>query len=544
MDPARNTLKMLFIEDSRDDLDLILDTIRRGGFEPEYHQVQSANELNKSLSDDWNIIISDFDLPGFNGFEALRMVREKKADIPFIMVSGTIGEELAVEAMRAGAHDYMMKDNLRRLVPAIQRELKEQAKRKELKRELAEHEELLKQAQKMEAIGRLAGGIAHDFNNLLAVLLMAAENLQNKIPKDHAAREDLAQIQTAIERAAALTKQLLAFSRKQVSNPQSVDMNSMVTQTQAMLQRLLGEKFKFNMNLQKDLPKICMDPVQFEQVLMNLIVNARDAMPNGGEISIATSEIMLDRVPEVVPPKPKKYTVLTVRDTGVGMDEETKKKIFEPFFTTKDPGRGTGLGLSTVFGIVRQSGGHIDVESTPGKGTEFRILLPIDETVPTAATAASAQPVSVSKAPAKGATSITVGRDVQAGSETILLVEDQEELRRSMKEVLRNSGYNVLSAESARDAIRIESETKETIDILVTDLIMPERNGFELAQLLKKRRPGLQVLIMSGFLDSRLIETKGEVFHQHFLHKPFSSSELTKKIRKILDKSKSKSASS
>lgn len=536
----KTALKTLCIEDSKDDLDLVVSALKRGGLDPEVTQVQSAKELRECLKDSqWKIIISDFALPGFNGFEALKIVKEGQVDIPFIMVSGTIGEEVAVEAMRAGAHDYLMKDNLNRLVPVVLRELKDFEERKALQAEIANREELLRQAQKMEAIGSLAGGIAHDFNNILAYLLMASESLQNKIPKDHEVREELLQIQTSIERAAALTKQLLAFSRKQRSEPQAVDMNSMITHTQSMLSRLLGEKFKFNVDLKKTLAKVSIDPVQLEQVLMNLIVNARDAMPNGGEISIETSQVKLDKIP--TSPKPispaAEYTVLTVRDNGTGMDAETQKRIFEPFFTTKEVGKGTGLGLSTVFGIVNQSGGHIEVNSEPGKGTEFRVYLPVIGSEP--ATPAVEKPRDAAPTPAPA----PVKTEKPRGSETILLVEDQAELRYTMREMLKKCGYNVLSAESVRDAILVESTHKEEIDILVTDLIMPERNGFELAQVLRTKRPALQVLIMSGYLDNRLIETKSELFQQHFLHKPFSSDELAKKIRTILDKGKARSES-
>ncbi|HEY3494162.1 MAG TPA: ATP-binding protein, partial [Polyangiaceae bacterium] len=332
-------------------------------------------------------------------------------------------------------------------------------------RERERTEERLRQSQKMEAIGNLAGGIAHDFNNLLSVILGYTDLVLQGLPDDDVNRPDLMEVRRAGERARELTQQLLAFGRRQMLEPKLLDLNGVLRSMENMLRRLLGESIELSLLTYQRLAKIKADPGQLEQVVMNLVVNARDAMPTGGKLALETSNIVLDggyvhEHPEVVPGA---YVMLAVTDSGHGMEADVKARIFEPFFTTKPPGKGTGLGLSTVFGIVRQSGGHVWVYSEPGRGTTFKVYLPQDNQ-------SAELPVMNVPAPA-----------TLRGSETVLLVEDEEQVRALVKLVLGRSGYNVLEAQNAGEAFLICEEYPATIHLLLTDVVMPRMTGRQLA---------------------------------------------------------------
>jgi two-component system, cell cycle sensor histidine kinase and response regulator CckA len=379
-------------------------------------------------------------------------------------------------------------------------------------------EDQLRQAQKMETVGMLAGGVAHDFNNLLTIISGYGQLILNSLPPTDPNYYSAEQILKAGERAAGLTQQLLAFSRRQVLQPRVLDLNKLVSGLSTMLRRLIGEDIDLQFMLRPDLGMVNADAGQIEQVLMNLVVNARDAMPNGGTVTIETANIFLDEnyTSRHLAVKSGPYTQIAVSDNGGGMDEVTQARLFEPFFTTKASGRGTGLGLSTVFGIVKQSGGNLDVYSVPGRGTSVKVYLPrID------------QPALVDAA--------SPNQAVVRGSETVLLVEDDEMVRHLVRESLVRAGYKVMDASDPIEARRISDKYRGTIHLLITDVVMPKVSGRELADELKGRRTKMKVLFMSGYTDNAIINTG--ILHKEvqFLQKPFTPTALTEKVRDILD---------
>jgi two-component system, cell cycle sensor histidine kinase and response regulator CckA len=379
-------------------------------------------------------------------------------------------------------------------------------------------EEQLRQAQKMEAVGMLAGGVAHDFNNLLTIITGYSQLILNNLGSEDPNRHSVEQIMKAGERAAALTKQLLAFSRRQVLQPRVLELNKLITSLGTMLQRLIGEDIDLRLVLPPELGRVSADPGQIEQVLMNLVVNARDAMPTGGVLTVETGNVKLDAnyAKAHIAVRSGPYIMISVSDTGSGMDEATKARLFEPFFTTKGSGKGTGLGLSTVFGIVKQSGGSVEVYSEAGRGTSVKVYLPrID------------QPASLEAKESR--------RKVGRGSETVLLVEDDEMVRTLVRETLERDGYRILDAPGPLEARRISDQHKEPIQLLITDVVMPKVSGRELAQQLVERRPSLKVLYMSGYSDNAVVNSgilKKEVA---FIQKPFTPTALTEKVREVLE---------
>ena len=381
--------------------------------------------------------------------------------------------------------------------------------------ELRRSEEQLRQAQKLEAVGRLAAGIAHDFNNLLSVVLSYAEELLIDLPHDSAGHQDALEIQRAGERAAELTRQLLVFSRQQVLSPKILDLNDVLSGLHRMLGRVLGEDIDLTLLAAPLLGQVNADPGQLEQVVMNLVVNARDAMPDGGKLTIATTNVDLDDdyAREHLGVEPGRYVMLSVSDTGIGMDKATQARLFEPFFTTKGPGRGTGLGLSTVFGIIKQSRGSIWVYSEPGQGSTFKIYLPRVD-------AAAERPL---------VAALSTG-----GHETILLVEDEPQVRAVVQRALERGGYGVLVAQDANDALRL-SAAVASIDLLLTDVVMPQMNGRELAERVRAVRPGIRVLFTSGYTDDAIL--RHGVLDQGvpFLQKPITPAALMRSVRETLD---------
>ncbi len=758
----KKLLNVLIVDDAADDAELININLEKNGYVSHYKRVETKEEMLNALgAQQWDIIICDYSMPRFSALEALRVHKEKKLEIPFIIVSGTVGETLAVEAMRAGAHDYVMKDNLARLSPAVERELKDtetRMKRRQAEEALkvaekekllildstsemfmfmnadliihwankaaaaavgkktteligkhyhdvwgsgkedfghcpilrtvsqkckqedelilaegktwlirgypvfaknenligvtafgqditarkeAEHalvesekkyrmvvenandgilvthgeymdffnpriceftgydvrelkkipfldlihpddrqmvenrlrrrmtgkdaerfysikiidksgethwveinperiewegkpavlafvsevtekkrlEEELRQAQKMEAVGRLAGGVAHDFNNLLTVIEGYGDMLIGQTDDGSMMQRGIQQILAAGKRAEALTRQLLTFSRKQVLQPKILNLNALIGETEKMLRRLIGEDVEMVSNLTNELQDIKADPGQIEQVIMNLVINGRDAMPEGGQISIKTS--MRDITPEQTKIfndiKPGQYIQLDIADTGCGIDPQILPKIFEPFFTTKDRGKGTGLGLSTVFGIVKQSKGDIQVKTEPGKGTTFSIFLPC-----------VTQEMYLEEKEASKKIKLE-------GSETILVVEDEDQVRLLIRKTLQKKGYTVHDADNGNEAVEIFEKYAEDIDLILTDVVMPRMSGRKVADTVLSSNPDKKIVYMSGYTDEAIVRHGILNPGVNFLQKPFSSDELLKKVRDVLD---------
>ena len=618
-------LKLLLVEDSQDDAHLLIRELTRAGYDVAHERVDTAAGLHASLDrQSWDLVIGDHCMPQFSGIQALAIIQDRGIDVPFISVSGTISEEQAVAAMRAGAKDYVTKGQLTRLLPAIERELREAKARAALRsaevsfatlvehapigiyrsspkghflsvnsafvrllgydraeevmrlemgrdvyadpaerqrlldrdtytdrqyddveatwkrqdgrlltvqlsvravrnaagqvdyyetfvRDITEQRRLqqqLTQSQKMEAIGRLAGGVAHDFNNLLTVITSYSDLLYEDLRPDDRRRDDVDQVRKAAEGAAALTRQLLAFSRQQVLEPRVVDLNGVIDHLKKILQRVIGEDVELATVLDQELGAVKTDVGHIEQVLMNLAVNARDAMPSGGKLTIETTN---------VEHQDTLCVMLAVTDTGTGMDEATKSRIFEPFFTTKGPGKGTGLGLATVYAIVEQWGGFIWVYSELGHGTSFKIYLP--QVTDSAATVA-----------------LDTRVEIPRGTETVLLVEDAAAVRVVSKQVLERQGYTVLEAADGEAALHLAQRHPGPIQLLLTDVVMPRLGGRELAKRITQSRADVRVLYMSGYTDDSVVRHGILESGVAYLPKPFSPEGLARKVREVLDR--------
>ncbi|HZO96236.1 MAG TPA: response regulator [Gaiellaceae bacterium] len=519
-DPAApRPLSLLLIEDSETDAELVVLELRRHGFRVESGRVDAEAELREALrAGSWDLVLCDHNLPSFDSTAALRTLQDAGADVPFVVFSGTIGEEAAVEMLKAGARDVVLKTNLARLGPVVERVLEEAAERRrrsEAEEERARLEEMLRQSQKMEAIGSLAGGIAHDFNNVLLVVRGTCAQLLAELG-DEAQRARVEEIDRAAESAADLTRQLLAFGRRQVLRPEPTDVSAVVRDTLELVGRLLGDDVELESALAPGLDNVLVDRSQLRQVVVNLVVNARDALADERRILIETANASLDESyarehPEVVPGR---YVVLKVTDSGVGMDRETQARIFDPFFTTKETG--TGLGLATVYGIVKQSNGHIWVYSEPGRGSTFKVYLPSSD-------AAAPPPAEAPEV------------ESPEGTETILVVEDSEMVRRLVTDTLRSYGYTVLAAGNGQEALEAAANAPGPIDLLLTDVVMPGLDGGELAERLAADRPQLRVLFSSGYPSDMLARHGIAEARVEFIEKPYLPEELGRKIRRVLD---------
>jgi|EndMetStandDraft_4_1072995.scaffolds.fasta_scaffold09635_2 PAS domain S-box-containing protein len=635
-------LRVLLVEDREDDALLVLAELKRGGFDVTHRRVETAETMREALTETgWDVIVSDYSMPVFTGIKALEVLHATGLDIPLIVASGTIGEETAVAALKAGAADFFSKDKLVRLVPAIERELREADGRRRRRQAeaaleavrarmqltlqaltigicevdlrtdavvlsaeferlhglapgtspstLAGHlatihpddrarateafeparrgldalleyrvkwadnsvhwirvigrtlrddagtpvrvvgigsdvtaqktlEDQFRQAQKLEAIGSLAAGVAHDFNNLLTVIAGYCEMLESELEGHPAVIEDVQEIKRAGESAATLTRQLLAFSRRQIVSPMVVDLNAVVQASHKMLRRLVEANIRIELELAEPLAPVKIDTGQVEQLLVNLVVNARDAMADGGVVTIETDNVVVDepyaRTHLDVTPGP--YVVLSVSDTGSGMTPEVQARLFEPFFTTKERGRGTGLGLATVYGIVKQNLGHLWVYSEVGMGTTFNIYLPI------AQGEATAQPPRAAAEPQLH------------GTETVLIVEDEAALRALTERILQRHGYHVLTAANGADALKISAEHSGPIRVVLMDVVMPGRSGRVIGEEIAQQRPEASVIYVSGYTDAAITHHGVLAPGVRFLQKPFTSTVLLRTIRDAL----------
>ena len=513
----KSLLRILHLEDSPNDAALVRETLEAEGIACAITQVHGQDEFVAALERGGiDLVLSDFSLPAFDGLSAVQIVRARWPDLPFILVSGTLGEERAIDSLKTGATDYVLKEHLSRLVPAVHRAMQQVEERAERRRLEAQFIE----AQKMDVIGKLAGGVAHDFNNILGIILGYSDLAMQKPGLDDEMKGYLETVRGAAERAVGLTRQLLIFSRKQTVQPVVLSLNAVLADTETMLRRLIDENIEMTIVPGKQTGNIRADPGYVGQVLMNLAVNARDAMPNGGKLNIATDNFTVDEnyAHTHAGVLAGEYVLLSVSDTGTGMNDEVKGRLFEAFFTTKAQGKGTGLGLATCQTIVQQCGGHIGVQSEVGKGTTFKMFFPRVNL-----------PLDVSTRP-------LVPGSMPRGTETLLLVEDEPSVRHLAVNVLRSLGYQVLSASNGQEGLHAAQDHKgEAIRLVITDVIMPRMGGKVMAEWLRATYPDLKVMFTSGYTDDAIAQHGVLDAGVDFLPKPYTPSFLAHKVRTVLD---------
>jgi two-component system cell cycle sensor histidine kinase/response regulator CckA len=510
-------LRVLHLEDNPNDAALVQSSLESAGIACVTTRVQTREDFVKALQRGGiDLILSDYSLPAFDGLSAIKIVRVACPEIPLILVSGTLGEDEAVSSLKSGATDYVLKGRLARLAPAVRRAMMEVDERLERQRLEAKFIE----AQKMEVIGQLAGGVAHDFNNILGVIMGYSELIAMGLGPESPMLRYAQEIRHASERAAGLTTQLLVFSRKETVQPLVLDLNEVVRDLDKMLRRLVDENVQIIISPGDEIGRVKADAGYISQVLMNLIVNARDAMPHGGKVTITTANVKLDATGLETPAGggPGDHVMLSVSDTGAGMTDEVKTHLFEAFFTTKPAGKGTGLGLATCQTIVQQSGGRIEVESQVGKGTTFKMYFPRVEL-----------PLDVVARPAHTG-------PLPCGTETLLVVEDDPAVRHLACGILETQGYQVLSASNGQEALKVASDHQGSpISLVVTDVIMPLMGGKVMADWLKTTHPGLKVLFTSGYTDDTIAPHGVLDAGVEFLSKPYTPASLAHKVRELLD---------
>ncbi len=527
MDETLKKIEVLFIEDNPDDVELELYELRKGGFEVSHHVARNREQFLASLENlKADIVIADYSLPDLTGIEAIEILQEKKIKLPVILITGMGNEQVAVDSLREGATDYILKKNIAGFAARVSRALDIWADRQAIEVVEAEKKKLqlqLFQSQKMESVGRLAGGIAHDFNNLLTGIMGYASLSLKSLPEGTPVSKNIQTIIDVSKRASHLVKQLLLFSRKIPLEFKMLDINKLIEENVGFIRRMVEETVDIRLDLDPNLPMLKSDQGQLTQVLMNFAINARDAMQGKGVIAIKTQRISSDS--ELVAKNPvsgaKEYIVISVSDTGCGIDKEEQSKIFDPFFTTKEVGKGTGLGLAIVYSIISGHDGWVDVQSVIGEGATFRVFLPVAaEGSMEAKDAATQQQDSY--------------RQLISGKETILIVEDEEVLRSFSSEMLSDLGYNVLIACNGEEALAVYAENHDIINLVVSDMIMPKMSGLELFSELKLINPAMKFILVTGYC---LEEAEGHVLRNMsaILMKPYTTEKIAALIRKVLD---------
>lgn len=524
-------LRVFFLEDNQDDVELELHELRKTGYAVEHEVARTrADFLDRLPRFSPDVVLADYSLPDITGIEAIALCKDANVDAPVILITGEGNEQIAVDSLRLGATDYIIKRNISGLPARVARALAIWSDRKA--RERAEAEEkrlqhLLFEIQKMEAIGRLTSGIAHDFNNILTGIMGYAELCLKRVPEDQDLADKLRSVIAFSRRGAELIKQLLIFSRKIPLEFEVIDLNAFIRETVQFLKRIIEEAVEIRLDLREGIPKIKCDTRQFTQVLMNLALNARDAMGGRGLLTIRTDTGPL--TPEDSGPVPAAggggdFVRLIVSDTGTGIDKDDLQRIFDPFFTTKKPGKGTGLGLSIVYAVVNAHGGMIRVSSEKGRGTSFGIFLP-----------PHGERESAKEPSVPLFTDSEKGGGEKRGSETVLVVEDEDLLRELTVSTLTALGYTVLAARDGAEAAELLKTGKQSVNLIISDMIMPNKGGVQLFQEVKAIIPGMKFILVTGY---SLTEQNRAVLEQMdaIITKPFTSTDMASVIRDVLDK--------
>jgi signal transduction histidine kinase len=518
-----DSIRVLIVEDSDDDMILVLRALRRGGYEVEYMHVQTPAEMQDALAQaSWDIIISDYTMPAFNALDALQILQSQQLDIPFLIVSGTIGEETAVAAMRAGAQDYLLKGKLARLVPAVERELKEAAERQHRHRAekaLAMVEAQLLRTQRLESLGTLASGIAHDLNNVLTPIIGIVQLLPLKIPNlDEKTKRLLQILDESTHRGASLVQQILSFTRGVESNLINTQVSPLLWEVHNVIQQAFPKEIDLVIDLPQDLWPIAADGTLLHQVFMNLCVNARDAMPDGGTLRITAENLEIDEdyAQLYLGGQTGSYVLVTIADTGTGIPVAILDRIFDPFFTTKEIGKGTGLGLATVQGIVKSHKGFINVSTEVGQGTHFQVYFPATTEL-------------------KKATIVNTEAPLGRG-EFILVVDDELAVQEVTKVMLEEHRYQVITANNGVEAIDLYREHQHKISVVLLDMMMPALDSITTIRRLRELNTLVPIVAMSGLATPEAVaETKREGV-QAFLAKPFTAQELLNSLFQLCSK--------
>ncbi len=513
-------MHILHLEDSEDDCKLIEKTLEQNDLNCQIRRVETREEFFDSLQQsEFDLILSDCSLPKFSGMEALTIARTLKPQVPFVFVSGTIGEDAAIESLRNGATDYVLKDKLSRLAPAVRRALMEVEEQK-LCHEVTE---TLHHIRRFEAVSTMAGGISHDFNDILAIILGNAALLKEGTETNDRVWLIADTISQAAQRGVGLVEQLLAFARRSEGHFAFIDLNKKVWPTIATLSKTLPAHIKCVIDLASGLPGIHGDEAQIGRMLDNLIENSLEAMPEGGEITISTRLVPAAEVPSGLPNRGADfYLCLLVTDNGCGMDEETRQHVFEPFYTTKPRGKGTGLGLPVVYGLMQSHRGGVDIQSESGKGTAVSLYFPI----------APGAPLPQSDTPTHAPLSAV-------GTETILVVDDEPELAKFLCTVLRSRGYRPILALSPLQAIQLFNDHSEAIKLVVSDVGLPQMDGFNLCSKLKTLKKDIKTILVSGGSDGSYRAKVNAIGIDAFLPKPYKAKDILACIRETLDRKQS-----